>query len=159
MKHFGQPRRVVHRPRDERPVGPEAAIGDEQVRMPVCPGAMRLQTSDDPDGEFAFTRQRADRRRDGAGGDAGDRAMQAATVHAIGVQPLRDREHHLPVRHGREERGVQPVRPDREALGVAVRRYRRSPKAPLLQTKHTKPFDISCRVLAITTFSSPRRRV
>ena len=103
MKHFGQPRRVVHRPRDERPVGPEAAIGDEQVRMPVCPGAMRLQTSDDPDGEFAFTRQRADRRRDGAGGDAGDRAKQAATVHAIGAQPLLDREHHRPVRHGREE--------------------------------------------------------
>ena len=32
----------------------------------------------------------------------------------------RDSEHHLPVRHGREERGVQPLRPDREALGAAT---------------------------------------
>jgi len=36
-KRFGQARRVVGGPRDERPIRPEAAIGDEQVqvRMPV----------------------------------------------------------------------------------------------------------------------------
>jgi len=36
-------------------------------------------------------------------------------------EPLREGEHDLPVRHGREERGVQPLGPDREALGVAAR--------------------------------------
>ena len=35
--------------------------------------------------------------------------------------PLGDREHHLPVRHWREQRGVPPLRPAREALGVAAR--------------------------------------
>ena len=82
---------------------------------------MRLQTRDDADRQVALTRQRADGRRDRAGGDAGDLAEQAAPVQAIGAPPLRDGEHDLTVRHGREEGGVQPLRPDREALGVAAR--------------------------------------
>ncbi|WP_373067453.1 hypothetical protein, partial [Gemmatimonas sp.] len=41
-----------------------------------------------------------------------------ASVQAVGAQPLRDGEHDLSVRHGREEGGVQPLRPDRETLGV-----------------------------------------
>jgi len=50
-ERLGQARRVMHRPRDERPVGPEAAVGDEEmeVRMPVGPRAVRLQTGDDAD--------------------------------------------------------------------------------------------------------------
>jgi len=37
VERLRQPRRVVHRPRDEGPVGPEPAVRDEQVqvRMPV----------------------------------------------------------------------------------------------------------------------------
>jgi hypothetical protein len=35
-------------------------------------------------------------------------------------EPLRDREHHLPVRHRCEERGVEPLGPDREAFRVAA---------------------------------------
>jgi hypothetical protein len=39
----------------------------------------------------------------------------------VGAQPLGDREHHLSVRHGRQERRVQPLRPDPESPGVATR--------------------------------------
>jgi hypothetical protein len=49
------------------------------------------------------------------------RLEQAAAIPTIGAQPLGDREHHLSVRHGRQERRVQPLRPDRESLGVATR--------------------------------------
>jgi len=45
---------------------------------------------------------------------------QASTIQAIRVEPLRDREHHLPVRHRCEERGVEPLGPDREAFRVAA---------------------------------------
>ena len=91
------------------------------MRMPVRARAMRLQTRHDPDGKRARARQRADGGRDGAGRDAGDLAEQAAAIQAIGTQPLGDGEHDLPVRQRREERGVEPLRPDREALGVATR--------------------------------------
>jgi|GEM_PF-6766736 len=50
---------------------------------------------------------RANGRRDGAGGDARDLAEQAASLPAVGAQPLRNGEHDLSVRHGREEGGVQ----------------------------------------------------
>ena len=78
-ERLGQARGVMHRPRDERAVGPEPAVGHEQVqvRMPVGPRAVRLQTVDDVDRELALTRQRTNGGRDGAGGDAGDVAEQA----------------------------------------------------------------------------------
>ena len=101
-----QPRGVMRRPRDERPVGPEAAVSHEQVevRMPVGAGTMRLETRDDADREILLAGQRADGGRDGARGDAGDLAEKTAAIQAIGAQPLRDGEHDLPVRHGRQER-------------------------------------------------------
>ena len=45
----------------EAAVGPKSAVGHEpvQVRMPVGPRAVRLQTGDDADRELALTRQRA----------------------------------------------------------------------------------------------------
>ena len=91
------PRGVMGRPRDERRVRPEPAVGDEQMekRMPVR----------------ALARRRTDGCRGGVGGDAGNLTEQAATIQAIGAQPLRNGEHHVPVRHGREERGVRPLRP------------------------------------------------
>jgi hypothetical protein len=48
--------------------------------------------------------------------------VRAATraISTIRAEPLRDREDDLPVRHGREERGVQPLGPDREAFRVAA---------------------------------------
>ena len=60
-ERFRQPRGIVGGPGDERPVGPKAAVGDEQmeVRMPVRPGAVRLQARDDPHGEVALAGQRA----------------------------------------------------------------------------------------------------
>ena len=82
---------------------------------------MRLQARDDADGEFPLASQRANGGRDGAGGDAGDLAEQAPPVQTVRTQPLGDGEHHLPVRHRREERGVEPLRPDRQPFGVAVR--------------------------------------
>jgi len=85
--------------------------------MPVRPGAVRLQARDDADGEVALARQRPDGGRDGAGSNAGDLAEQATPVQTVGARPLGDGEHDLPVRHRREERRVQPLRPDREALG------------------------------------------
>ena len=42
-------------------------------------------------------------------------------VQTVGAQPLGDGQHHLPVRHRREERRVEPLRPDRQPLGVATR--------------------------------------
>lgn len=88
--------------------------------MPVGARAMRLQARDNSDGEVALARQRTDGGRDGAGGDAGDLPEQAAPIEAVRAQPLGDREHHLPVRHRREEGRVQPLRPDRQPLGVAA---------------------------------------
>ncbi len=66
-------------------VGPEAAVGHEQVqvRMPVGPRAMRLQTGNDANRELTLAGQRANRGRDGAGGDAGDLAEQATTVQTV----------------------------------------------------------------------------
>ena len=70
-KRLGQPRGVMGRPRDERAVGPEAAVGDEQmqVRMPVGARTVRLQAGDDAHREFALAGQRTDGRRHGVGGD------------------------------------------------------------------------------------------
>ena len=54
-------------------------------------------------------------------------AAEAAVGHEemqmrmpVGAQPLRHGEHHLPVRHRREQRGVEPLGPDSEALGMAA---------------------------------------
>jgi hypothetical protein len=47
---------------------------------------VRLQAGDDPHREVALTRERADGGGDGACGDTGDLAEQAATVEAIGAQ-------------------------------------------------------------------------
>ena len=46
---------------------------------------------------------------------------ETAAIEAIGAEPLGDGEHHLPVRHRREEYGVEPLRPDRQPLGVTAR--------------------------------------
>ena len=117
-ERLGQPGGVLHWPRDERPIRPEAAVRDEEVpvRMPVRPGAVRLQAGDDPHGEVALAGQRANGGGDGAGGDAGDLAEQAAAVQTVGAEPLGDGEHDLPVRHRREQRGVEPPRPDGSRL-------------------------------------------
>ena len=48
--------------------------------------AVRLQAGDNPHREVALTRERADGGGDGACGDTGDLAEQAATVEAIGAQ-------------------------------------------------------------------------
>ena len=54
------------------------------------------------------------------GGDAGDLAEQATTVQTVGAQSLGDGEHHLSVRHRREECRVQPLRPAGEPFCVAA---------------------------------------
>ena len=98
-------------PCDEGAVGPEPAVGDEEmeVRMPVGTRAGRLETRDDADRQVALPGERADGRRDRAGGDACDLAERAATIQAIRAEPLRDGADDLPVRPGREERRVQPL--------------------------------------------------
>ena len=83
--------------------------------------AVRLETGDDADREVALAGQRANGGGDGAGGDAGDLAKQAAPIETVGAKPLGDGEDHLPVRDGREECGVQPLRPECQPLGVATR--------------------------------------
>ena len=77
-----QARGIVQPPRHECPVRPEPAAGDEEVpmRMPVRLGARRLKARDDPHGEVALAGQQPDGGGDGAGGDAGDLAEQAAAV-------------------------------------------------------------------------------
>lgn len=114
---------VMDRPRHERPVRPEPALGDQEVQggMPVGARAVRLETGHDPHREVALTRQPADRGRDGASRDAGDLAEQAPTIQAIGAEQLRDREDDLPVGNGRKQRRVQPLGPDGEPLCVAAR--------------------------------------
>ena len=71
---LGQPGRVMHWPRDDRPIRPTAAVGDEEVQvwMPVGPRAVRLQGGHATDREVARALQRPDGRREGAGGDAGE---------------------------------------------------------------------------------------
>lgn len=70
--------------------------------MPVRTGAVRLQAGHDADRKVALARQRANGDGDGAGGDAGNLAQQAAAVLTVGAEPLGDGEHHLAVRHRRE---------------------------------------------------------
>jgi len=82
---------------------------------------VRLQTGDEAHREISLAGQGANGGRDRPGGDACNLAEQAATIQTKRAEPLRDGEYDLPVRHGREERGVQPLGPDREALGVAAR--------------------------------------
>ncbi len=60
------------------------------------------------------------RRRGPRAAVEGDLARQPPTIPAIRVEPLRDREHHLPVRHGREPRGIKPRRPEGPAFRVAA---------------------------------------
>ena len=55
------------------------------MRMPIGPRPMRLQARHDADGEVTLARQCADGGGDGAGGDAGNLAEQAATIQAIGA--------------------------------------------------------------------------
>ena len=59
-ERFRQPGGVVRGPRHKAPLRPEPAVRDEevQVRMPVGPRAVRLQTGDDADREVALPRQR-----------------------------------------------------------------------------------------------------
>ncbi len=82
---------------------------------------MCLNAGDDADREVALASQCTNRGGDGAGGGAGDLAEEAPAVETIRAQPLGDGENDLAVRHHLEERGVQPLCPDREALGVATR--------------------------------------
>jgi len=82
---------------------------------------VHLKACDDSDGEVPLAGQRAHGGRDGASSDTGDLAEQAPPVQTLRTQPRGDGAHHMPVRHGREERGVQPLRPDRQAFGVAAR--------------------------------------
>ncbi len=55
-----QSRGLVGGPGYDGPVGPAAAVGDEQMqmRMPVGPGAVRLQAGHDADGEVALAGDR-----------------------------------------------------------------------------------------------------
>ncbi len=64
--------------------------------------------------------RRRSRGGDGAGSDASHLAEQAAPVQTLDAEPLGNGEHHLPVRHRRDERRVEPLRPDRQPLGVTA---------------------------------------
>ncbi len=51
-----------------------------------------------------------------------DLGEQTAPIQTGGAEPLRDGEHHLPVRHRREQCRVEPLHPDYcQPLGVATR--------------------------------------
>jgi hypothetical protein len=108
---LGQPCGVVGGPSDGGAVRPNPAAGHEEVhvRMPAGPRALRLHTGHNADREVALARRRLDRARDGAGGGAGDLAEQTAPIDTGGAEPLRDGEHHLPVRHRREQVFVRTV--------------------------------------------------
>ena len=88
--------------------------------MPVRARAVCLQAGHTPYREVALARQRADRAGEGARGDPGDLAERLSAVETIRAEPLRDGEDDLPVRDGREERGVQPLCPQREPFRVAA---------------------------------------
>ncbi len=53
-------------------------------------------------------------------GNARDLAQQAAAAEILRAEPRGHGEHHLSVRHHRERGDVQPLRPSREASGVAA---------------------------------------
>ena len=109
-ERLGQSCGVAGGPTHKGPVRPEPAVGDERVQvwMPVRTGTVCSQAGHDADSDVALARQRANGGGDGAGGDAGDLAGQAAPIETVDAQPLRDGEYHLPVRHGREQRRVEP---------------------------------------------------
>lgn len=46
--------------------------------------------------------------------------MAAVTIAAIGAQPLGDGKHHVPVRHGLEQRRVEQLGPDGDAIRVTA---------------------------------------
>ena len=50
-----------------------------------------------------------------------DLGEQTAPIQTGGAEPLREGEHHLPVRHRREQCRVEPLDPDCKLLGVATR--------------------------------------
>ena len=85
---------------------------------------MRLDARDDTDREVGLACERAQGDGHGPGGDAGQIAEERSAIEAPRAQALRDGEHHLAVRHVREQRVFEPERrerPEREALGVAAR--------------------------------------
>lgn len=53
-----------------------------------------------------------DHRRLGHEGDAGDLAEQAAPIESVRARLHRHREDRQPMRNGREQCGVEPLRPD-----------------------------------------------
>ncbi len=121
-KRFGEGRRVVRGPGDERTIGAKAAVGHHHmhVRVPIRQRAVRLDARNDADREIGLARERAHGSCDGPSRNAREVAEECAAVQTPGAEPLRNGEHHLAVRHGREERLLQPKRPQREALGVAT---------------------------------------
>jgi len=107
----GRPARPAH----ESAVGPETAVGDDEMEMgmPVGQRAVGLLRSDSPvvARTPAVTMRAASRARSAEKGPA---------VEAVGPEPLGDREDHLAVRDGGEERLVEPEGPAGESLGVAA---------------------------------------
>ncbi len=77
------------------------------MRMPVGARAVRLQAGDGPHGEVALAGQRANGDGDGAGGDAGDFAEQAAAVPAINAEGI-GKSHDQQDRHGKRAREREP---------------------------------------------------
>ncbi len=49
------------------------------------------------------------------------RRLRAAAAETVGAQPLGVGEHQLLARYGCEKRGVEPLRPDGQPLGVVIR--------------------------------------
>ena len=109
-------------PAHEGAVGSEAAVGDDEMEMgmPVGQRAVGLETGDDPDPEVGLPRGGADARGDDAGRQPREIAEEGPAVEAVGPEPLGDREDHLAVRDGGEERLVQPEGPAGQPLGVAA---------------------------------------
>jgi hypothetical protein len=125
-ERFGQGGGVMGgppRPAHEGPLGPEAALGDDEVEMgmPVGQRTMGLEAGDDADLQVRFPGGGADGGGHAAGRDPGEIAEQGAPVQAGGPEPFRQGEDHLPVRHRCEQRRVEPQAPPGQPRGVIAR--------------------------------------
>ncbi len=124
-ERFRQPGGVMSRsprPAHEGPVGPEPAIGDNQVEMgmPMGEGAVGLEAGDDPDRQIRLAGGGADRGGHGPRGYPSEIASQGSAVQTVGAEPFGDRQHHLPVGHRGQQRLVEPLAPLGDPLGVTV---------------------------------------
>ena len=121
-KGLGQDVVLMEAEVQEGAVGPEEAVGDQEVemRMPVSERAKGLDGTDDAGDAIGLAQRRAQEVAQRAVRDTAQESEEPAVVEEEGPQSLGDGEDELAVWDGVEEFVLEPVGPDLEALGVTA---------------------------------------